>query len=1052
MNAPYYPFPSSYASGFSPNAPMTYIQSTVKLPTMKIEPFDGDIEKFHILFEQFSSAVDLNQRLPAIDKHVYLRGYLKDEPTRLVDGISITAETYETVKNILKIECNRRLQALTALGEDINTYGRILTPKILRAFPNDVCQRWIIQAKREKISESDISKLREFLSEEVEGALTTLKIKGEQTDEFCALPCKAAFNVNSKTQYKPKNYSKKPTPFCPFCNVAGHWPQDCKSVTDIDVRVQKLKTAGRCYLCTNKGHNVRSCPRKDKAFCIKCKRKHHVSICKNSNSDLIPLTTANQVNIFASNVTLLQTAKVFITGPTGISKLTRRILDGGSQSSFVSTRLVDVLNLKVISTDNLDVRGFESHSSETQPRRRVQLELSSIWNKSSVSLSAFESSNTYAPHQTVPTDITLFARKKKLKLADPYEKTDNLPIEVLIGADFYWTVMTVKPPKKLTESLVLMSSIFGWFLRGSRSMTNIKFDKTYAFHNICTDKVTLQEEDEDVRPFWDLEALGIKASQEKEMSTLNREILKQFHDSYKNQVEIAPETTVNESRTFYLPHHVVKKHKNNNAKYGRVFDGSSHSPGHPSLNEVLEKWPNLLPEILATLLRFRLHKQAIICNGSQAFLQLTSSEEDRDATRLLWFRTEKDADGKTHLLNDILIYRFSRLPFGLRPSPFLLSASLPELVSKNFDTYPLAAKRLEGNIFMDDFVMGVCTEDEASALYSEVKNLMALISLTLAKWATNSQRLRGKCRNRLSPLKRITPPRLELMACLIGARLLNFICSNTSLDRNAATLWTDSTVALSWIRGDPNRWKIFVCNRTTEILHYTTPSQWRHCPGFQNPSDHISRGISPTEPSSLDIWWDGPDWLSQHPDNWPTESDSLKEIPQCTAEARKPKVQPLCTSTFQPVINASYFSSYTRLLRVTAWILRFLKNCKSKHRLFQELTSDEIEKAKDYWILVVQKQCFHVEIKALEKSMPLPAKSKIGCFNPFLQENHLRLGGRLQFAQVTSEEKHPLLLDGSHLLCNFSYATLTCVCITWVSGLFFQNYDRIIGFYVDVKL
>ncbi|GBM80031.1 hypothetical protein AVEN_202542-1 [Araneus ventricosus] len=185
------------------------------------------------------------------------------------------------------------------------------------------------------------------------------------------------------------------------------------------------------------------------------------------------------------------------------------------------------------------------------------------------------------------------------------------------------------------------------------------------------------------------------------------------------------------------------------------------------------------------------------------------------------------------------------------------------------------------------------------------------------------------------------------MACLIRARLLNYICSNTSLDRNAAILWTDSTVALSLIRGDRNRWKTFVCNRTTEILHYTTPSQWRHCPGSQNPADFISRGISPAEISSLDIWWNGPDWLSQHPDNWPTKSDSLKEIPQCTAEARMPEVQPVCTAIFQPVINVSYFSLYTRLLRFTAWILR-LPNCKSKHRLFQELTSDEIEKIKDY--------------------------------------------------------------------------------------------------------
>ncbi|GBM38653.1 hypothetical protein AVEN_37450-1 [Araneus ventricosus] len=71
MNTSYSSFPSSYDSGISPNAPMSYIQSTIKLPTMKIEPFDGDIEKFHMFFEQFSSAVDLNQQLSTIDKHVW---------------------------------------------------------------------------------------------------------------------------------------------------------------------------------------------------------------------------------------------------------------------------------------------------------------------------------------------------------------------------------------------------------------------------------------------------------------------------------------------------------------------------------------------------------------------------------------------------------------------------------------------------------------------------------------------------------------------------------------------------------------------------------------------------------------------------------------------------------------------------------------------------------------------------------------------------------------------------------------------------------------------
>ncbi|GBM15272.1 hypothetical protein AVEN_144057-1 [Araneus ventricosus] len=116
-----------------------------------------------------------------------------------------------------------------------------------------------------------------------------------------------------------------------------------------------------------------------------------------------------------------------------------------------------------------------------------------------------------------------------------------------------------------------------------------------------------------------------------DFQNIDTEIMQDYID--KNQMEIGSETPVNESSTFYLPHHAVKKQKNQNVKYRIVFDRSSHSPGNPSLNEVLE--PNLLPEILATLLRFRLLKRAMICDGNKAFLQLTLSEEDRDAIRFL---------------------------------------------------------------------------------------------------------------------------------------------------------------------------------------------------------------------------------------------------------------------------------------------------------------------------------------------------------------------------------------------------------------------------------
>ncbi len=50
--------------------------------------------------------------------------------------------------NSTYIDCNRRIQALRALGEDVNGYGRFLAPKVLRAFPDGICRRWIVHAKR----------------------------------------------------------------------------------------------------------------------------------------------------------------------------------------------------------------------------------------------------------------------------------------------------------------------------------------------------------------------------------------------------------------------------------------------------------------------------------------------------------------------------------------------------------------------------------------------------------------------------------------------------------------------------------------------------------------------------------------------------------------------------------------------------------------------------------------------------------------------------------------------------------------------------------------
>jgi hypothetical protein len=185
----------------------------------------------------------------------------------------------------------------------------------------------------------------------------------------------------------------------------------------------------------------------------------------------------------------------------------------------------------------------------------------------------------------------------------------------------------------------------------------------------------------------------------------------------------------------------------------------------------------------------------------------------------------------------------------------------------------------------------------------------------------NNTLVRLACsKNRLAPVKRVTLPRLELLAALVGTQLLSYSCEATGYDTTRATLWTDTTVSLSWIRSDPNSWKTFVCNRVTEIQSHTSPMQWRHCPGQENPADHLKRGLLMSQIQSLDIWWHGPSWLGKHEEYWPS---GIFTAPR---GEEKDSSHVLVATISASLIDASKFSSYWKLVRTTAWVLPFLQN------------------------------------------------------------------------------------------------------------------------------
>lgn len=106
-------------------------------------------------------------------------------------------------------------------------------------------------------------------------------------------------------------------------------------------------------------------------------------------------------------------------------------------------------------------------------------------------------------------------------------------------------------------------------------------------------------------------------------------------------------------------------------------------------------------------------------------------------------------------------------------------------------------------------------------------------------WA--AQLLCSKCK--VAPIKTITIPRLELCAIELGSKLLAKIKSISMLANAPVFVWTDSEIALYWIRKSSGELKTFVANRVSRILKSIVAEQSRHVRSEENPADLLSRGI-----------------------------------------------------------------------------------------------------------------------------------------------------------------------------------------------------------------
>ncbi|XP_043064089.1 uncharacterized protein LOC122320078 [Drosophila ficusphila] len=250
-------------------------------------------------------------------------------------------------------------------------------------------------------------------------------------------------------------------------------------------------------------------------------------------------------------------------------------------------------------------------------------------------------------------------------------------------------------------------------------------------------------------------------------------------------------------------------------------------------------------------------------------------------------------------------------------------------------------------------------------------------------------------------------------------RLMNTVKEEHSVDISEMVLWTDSKTVLRWIGSTHRRYKQFVGNRVAEILESSKVSQWRWVPTADNAADDATRSQNKADLSPESRWLSGPAFLRQPARGWPAPEEGTERVPDAPDEEEMPSEFAL-VATNEFAIPFHRFSSFSRLVRTTAWVLRFARWCRKQRSELEEygLTATECEAAENMLVRQAQLESFPKEMRSAECGKGVASSSEIRGLAPYVDEHGvLRAHGRVDAALcMPYSARRPVILSHRHSL------------------------------------
>ena len=201
---------------------------------------------------------------------------------------------------------------------------------------------------------------------------------------------------------------------------------------------------------------------------------------------------------------------------------------------------------------------------------------------------------------------------------------------------------------------------------------------------------------------------------------------------------------------------------------------------------------------------------------------------------------------------------------------------------------------------------------------------------------------------RVAPLKKLTIPKLELQAAVMGTRLAKSVVKSSIWKFSKIYRIIDSECTLSTLKKDSYALPEFQSNRVTECLESSKIEDWYHTRSRNNISDLGTRNNATVEDiSEGSEWQEGKRWMYLPVNQWPVTQDIRSSHDQ--EEETPTELSAIVTVKEPPVFEFERLKcqSYEFVVKFVAIII---KMARSKSFRYPEITVNDLIEAETYII------------------------------------------------------------------------------------------------------